>query len=363
MLKKLKIFLYHQFLTYKYVVGKAKHYHYGQRKSKLMILRELLAWQWKEHDFNTMYYAMGLNLAGSRQKDYIGRKDFLMLKDKVEQKLKSRAGSQIYNYDVVTKDKFIANSLFTANNIPCIENTAIFSNATLLFRDGKHTGIEGFKLFNEVFFIKNTVLEAGDGVLVCKLVGDNIEVNGTLQSFDSLTDLLGQNVWVVQHRVSSSKEIKNINSTALNTTRIVTVLNGNNPEYLCGFQSFATGGATTDSWSKGSVYVGIDIEKECLKSDGYCNLDDTEKSLVQSHPDSGIVFAGYKLPGLRDAVKLCLNTHRLLYFNFAVGWDVAITDHGPLIIEANEKPGMNVVQCTDEGIRQKINHLARKLLD
>jgi hypothetical protein len=45
-------------------------------------------------------------------------------------------------------------------------------------------------------------------------------------------------------------------------------------------------------------------------------------------------------------------------FNFVIGWDVAITDEGPMIVEANEKPGMNVVQCLDGGLRRRIEALA-----
>jgi len=41
---------------------------------------------------------------------------------------------------------------------------------------------------------------------------------------------------------------------------------------------------------------------------------------------------------------------------------VAITDSGPLIIEANEKPGMNVAQALNGGLRQKIVERADKIL-
>ena len=362
MFQKLKGLAYHLLLTYRYVSGKAKIYHQGTAKSRFGILRELLAWQVREHDFNSMYYAMGLNLAGSRQENYIGRKEFLKLKTKVEQKLKSRAGCQKLDYDVVTKDKFIANSLFFANNLPSILNVALYCNSKLIFRDGQQTDIYGFRKFKEGFIIKNTVLEAGDGVLVCRLAEDKIVVNGNQLTFESFTDLLNYQVWVVQLLYVSARELRKINATALNTTRIVTILNGTEPEYLSGFQAFATNGATTDSWSKGSVYVGIDIENECLKGSGYCNLSDKEKGLITQHPDSGVVFDGYKIPGLREAAELCLKAHRLLYFNFAIGWDIAITDDGSVIVEANEKPGMNVAQCTDEGARKRIQQLAAKYL-
>lgn len=354
MLLKLKGFLYQLLLTYKYSVGKAKVYHEGQGKSRFRILLDLLLWQTRELDFNTMYYAYGLNLFGSRQKKYIGRREFLQLKNKTEEKRKVQAGCKDFNYDVITKDKFIANSIFIANNIPCVENIAIYCNSILIYRGGEQSGIDGFLKFDKGFILKNIVLEGGDGVLVCNVIDDKIETSGVTYNLSSFANLLGKHVWVVQNKYESSKEIKRINSTALNTTRIVTIMNNNKPEYLCGFQAFATGGATTDSWSKGSVYVGIDVEMETLNANGYFNLSDKLNSLSTEHPDSGIVFESYKIPGLKDAVELCIKAHSILYFNFAIGWDIAITEIGPLIVEANERPGMNVVQCMYGGLKNKI---------
>ena len=354
MFQKLKEFAYNLLLVYKFVGGKAKIYHKGYSKSKFNIFCELLSWYIKECDFNHMYYAFGLNLAGSSQKEIIGRKEFMRLKNKAEKRLKALAGCELFDYDVVTKDKFIANSIFTANNIPCIENSALYCNSTLIFRDGRQTGINGFKQFTEGFILKNTVIESGDGVFVCSLIDDKIEANGKIYTFDLFKSMLGSQVWVVQQRLESSIEIRKINHTALNTTRIVTIMNNNKPEYLCGFQAFATAGATTDSWNKGSVYVGIDITRECLKADGYCNLSDKTNGVITRHPDSGIEFGEYKIPGLFDAVELCLKAHKIMYFNFAIGWDVAITDNGPVIVEANEKPGMNVAQCIDGGLKNII---------
>ena len=37
-----------------------------------------------------------------------------------------------------------------------------------------------------------------------------------------------------------------------------------------------------------------------------------------------------------------------------VGWDVAITDEGPLIIEGNRRPGMDIVQVASRRGRMDI---------
>ncbi|MBN1186919.1 MAG: hypothetical protein JXB49_31875, partial [Bacteroidales bacterium] len=175
---------------------------------------------------------------------------------------------------------------------------------------------------------------------------------------------LGDKIWVVQRQYYSHATIRKINSTALNTTRIFTILNDNEPVFLGGYQGFATNNSLTDSWSHGSLYVGINAEKECLSGSGLTSTSDKRQGLLPSHPDSEIIFEGYPVPYLDEAIDLCIRAHRLLYFNFVVGWDVAITDEGPVIVEANENPGISVLQSLNGGIRsivqEKYDQILRK---
>lgn len=358
----IKNLLYNQYLTFRYTLGKTKQYHPGKKKSGLRILCDLITWQFRQHEFNKMYYATGLHLAGSKQKEYIGRKSFLRIKNKFEKKLRQKAGCEDLNYDVITKDKFYANSVFTANGLPCIENLALISSSVLIYPDGRIENLNTILNFTFHFFIKNVTLEAGEGVLFCQIVNNDILVNGVLKTISDIYKILSNKKWILQKKYLSHKNLAVINSSALNSTRIFTILNEGEPEFLCVYQGFATGNATSDSWQHGSVYVGIDLEHGTLKKFGMTSVSDKRNGLLEEHPDSGIRFKDYKIPFLQEAVELCTRAHRLLYFNFIIGWDVAITDSGPLIIEANEKPGMNVAQALNGGLRQKIMECADKIL-
>jgi hypothetical protein len=339
---------------FKYVFGNVKRYETGEEKSELRKLKDLFKWQFREMDFNRMYYAYGLNIKGRGVNDFIGRREFLKIKNRNEKELKKRAGCENLEYDVITKDKFIFNCFLKANNISCAEVFGILKNNVFINADGSKFGVEEFLKLYEDFVLKNITLEASEGVFVCKTDAIGIEMNGERKSFDSFKEKSSDKIWLVQKIYTSHHKLREINSSALNTTRIVTILRNSEPEYLTGFQAFATGNAKTDSWDKGSVYAGIDAENECLKKYGYFNPEDRSSSISDRHPDSGIIFADFKIPYLKDAVNLCIRAHKLLYFNYVIGWDVAITDEGPIIIEANEKPGMNVVQCLDGGLRSKL---------
>ena len=72
-----------------------------------------------------MYFAWGLNEKDKLLSDYISRKEFLKIKSKAESYLLYLNKISSLSYDVVTKDKFIANSFLSANNIPCIPHYGV----------------------------------------------------------------------------------------------------------------------------------------------------------------------------------------------------------------------------------------------
>lgn len=357
-----KKLLFNQYLTWKYAAGRTKKYWNGKEKSKAEIVKDLIEWQFRESEFNWLYYAMGLNITGSKQNNFIGRKTFLRIKNKVEKKLRADANVSCLNYDVITKDKFYLTSILSQNSIPCIKNIAVIVRGKLVTSNNTELPLNELINIDKEFVLKNITLESSEGVLTCEVVNSKVKTVDSLLNIDELKKKLGQSIWVVQKKHYSHAAIQKINNSALNTTRIVTILSSNSPEYLTGFQGIATNNAVTDSWSNGAVYVGIIPEKDSLKSEAFTSPSDHREGVLKYHPDSKVEFKGYNIPYLSEAVKLCIKAHKLLYFNFIIGWDVAITNDGPFILEANEKPGMNVVQCIDGGLREKILIYSKNIL-
>ena len=353
-LQKIRKIIYNQVLTYRYLTGRVKNYQQGEQKAKIKVFGDLISWQFKEKDFNRMYTAFGLNVKGTDQKAYIGKNEIGKLKEKVESNLREQAGYAELDYDVVVKDKFILSSYLQANGFPVLRTKALIKDSKVIHPFGVREDLSLLLEFRDEFVLKNTALEASEGVFICKSEENKVRFNDDLLSLVELSKKLKRGIWIVQDRIKSHQDIQKISSSALNTTRIVTVLDGQRPVYLTGFQAFSVKNAPTDSWDKGSLYVGIDTNKGCLKEYGYSNLSDTQIGMLREHPGSKVRFAGYSIPFLNEAVQLCLNAHKLLYFHFLLGWDVAITDEGPLIVEANENPCMNAVQCVDGGLRKKI---------
>ena len=340
-----------------------KRYVGGDEKKAFRKIAELLRLKFRDRSLLPYYYAFGMNLKDSNANDFIGRNEFFKLKNRMERKLMKRAGCQKMNYAVATKDKYYASAIMSANNIPCVENLALLSNSKIIWKDGRMIELEGgFPILPFPIIIKNTILEYNEGFYSCELAEQKYLLNRKPVEFKEILEIFKKGNWVIQEVVKSHREIRAVNDTALNTTRILTLFDGREPVYLAGYQTFATGKEITDSWGKGAVYVGIDLESNCLKKYGYFHPNMGPLSRVEAHPDSHVLFAGHKISELSDAVETCLKAHRLFYFQSVIGWDVALTDHGPLILEANEKPGINAVQCLEGGLRKRIHEFADRII-
>src|SRR5699024_12718885 len=57
---------------------------------------------------------------------------------------------------------------------------------------------------------------------------------------------------------------------------------------------------------------------------------------VESHPNTFEKFQDFKIPFYNESCELAINLHESLYGIHSIGWDIAITPDGPLIIKGND---------------------------
>lgn len=64
-------------------------------------------------------------------------------------------------------------------------------------------------------------------------------------------------------------------------------------------------------------------------------------NVVERHPDIGATIPGAEIPFWPEALALAQRAHRTAFDRFVfLGWDVALTADGPVLIEANAGPGV-----------------------
>lgn len=62
------------------------------------------------------------------------------------------------------------------------------------------------------------------------------------------------------------------------------------------------------------------------------------------HPDSGILFKSIQVPFLQQAIELVKSAARSIPAIRWIGWDLAITPQGAVLIEGNGAPGFAALQ-------------------
>ncbi|MEC3966141.1 sugar-transfer associated ATP-grasp domain-containing protein [Flagellimonas halotolerans] len=190
---------------------------------------------------------------------------------------------------------------------------AFFSN---IFKDAKASEI----------ILKSTNTKGGAGIFILakKSFREQIQEVGHL----ILSGTYVHQEWLEQHQ-----EINKIYPHSINTIRLDIAIDHKGKEHLLGsVMRFGQGGNKIDNRSKGGFFVSID-QNGCLMRKGYPQRVYGSKELV-NHPDTGFEFNGFKVPYYEEAKALALHMSQLIP-NRVVGWDIAITPDGPMVVEGN----------------------------
>lgn len=98
-----------------------------------------------------------------------------------------------------------------------------------------------------------------------------------------------------------------------------------------------------DNWTKGGLSANVDLETGVLSAAAQMP-EGTELQWFTEHPDSGAQIKGHQVPFWEETKELVLEASSRLAFMEYIGWDIIITESGPVILEANINSGMNVLQ-------------------
>jgi hypothetical protein len=157
---------------------------------------------------------------------------------------------------------------------------------------------------------------------------------------------------IVQPRIATHPSLIYLALNALPTVRIVTMLDeAGEPEVVSATARFASvPGALVDNMKAGGLLAAVDLESGALglACKGYGGGDH------EVHPVTGAVIKDRLLPGWDAAKALAVEAHRTGFPEYVViGWDIALTPDGALLIEGNGKPGVLMPQrAARQGLAQ-----------
>ena len=152
--------------------------------------------------------------------------------------------------------------------------------------------------------------------------------------------------------------MSNLCSSSVNTLRIMTFANNNKSEILYAALRVGNGVNEVDNFHKGGMGIAVDTKTGRLKKDAV----DKDLKRFKKHPVTNVYFNNYELPYWKETKNLVLKAALVNQNIKVVGWDVAITKNGPVLVEGNRRPGFDIVQVvSDRGRKDIINHVLNNL--
>lgn len=187
----------------------------------------------------------------------------------------------------------------------------------------------------------------GRDVIFCKAVSsfggqgiERVEVS-SIEDINKLYESCkkrGQ--YIIEEAVVQHSMMSRLNPSSINTLRIVTICKDNKVHHMYTLIRIGKGNSCVDNISSGGMYAPVDDSGTIFKP-AFC---DKTGMLYEAHPDTGTKIIGFKIPFYDEALEMCRQAALSIPQMGYVGWDVAITENGPVFIEGNEMPGYDMCQ-------------------
>ena len=286
---------------------------------------------------NGLYFMNGFDVKGFRRSDdYVPILLFNRKRDTLN-------GYPENNSIAILRDKLYFGIIAKSFGFKTPENIGILSNGDVLTLGTNQTlGFQSFLLRNEdvKFFLKIINGQQAEGIFSFIYKMGELYVDGKLENVNSFLSLLGKDRYLIQESVLQHNEMNKIYPHSVNTTRIVTVNIKGEVKLFYSFLRLGAHGAVVDNMSRGGLRVDIINDTGQLNSFGICKPGTGTTSEV--HPDTNILFSEFIIPYYKEAVHQVMRFHKLLPQVHSIGWDVAITENGPSILEGNDNWGFSL---------------------
>lgn len=259
-------------------------------------------------------------------------------------------------FDILARDKALFHHLASSLSIPVPETLATIGAA-----GRPHVGqcfderseVEAFLSEQEDIFLKPADGHFGEGALsLGRRSQQSLEwqvlPTGSTITMDSLISHMQSNGslrrFLVQRRLKPHPVLAEIVPDVCPTIRLVTLFHKGRAEFLGAALRLGNGTSPTDNLTGGGLAVKIDYESGCL-GDSYI-IQNGLPVRLQKHPFTSRQIHDVRLPNWSDIMALSIQSAEKLSFIPLIGWDIGVTDKGPIVVEINTHPGLRTIQLT-----------------
>lgn len=294
---------------------------------KLPQIRRELYWlcsndkrgSWSTDNTIEDYFNMGIDRAGQDVHQYIFRSELDALRNH-KQPISSN----------VLRDKWLTNEH--------LRQQGVATSRLILFKSpfmSDEKAISILKSSGESFFFAKKVDGSlGEGAFSFRAQNDAYILNdGSILSDTELINKL--NNYIVESYIELHDDLKRLYPHGVSTLRIVTVCEQGKIRIILATLLIGAGGLSVSNFHQGGLRIQVDIKSGMLHEKGL--RVKAQRGWYTEHPDTGIPFKNFRIPHWDDVVALVVQAHQSFPSIHSVGWDVAISKSGPLIIEGNQR--------------------------
>ncbi|MBQ3094748.1 MAG: carboxylate--amine ligase [Clostridia bacterium] len=195
----------------------------------------------------------------------------------------------------------------------------------LVLPDSTIEDVEKFVEGKDRIFCKMRALECGIGCERLNVADfENIEA---LWAY-----LQEKGFYTIEDVIVCHPDVRKLYDNAVNSMRIITMLDKDqNAHCLYVVQKIGLNGSIIDN---NCMFSRVDIETGRIMYPAHSG-DTTKGIIYEEHPNTHVKIQGYQLPFVKEAVEMCLKAAKVIPQVRYMGWDVAVTENGPVIIEGN----------------------------
>jgi hypothetical protein len=206
------------------------------------------------------------------------------------------------------------------------------------------------KLKNKSIYIKKSTASSGGKNIFKINSGDlPLEENKRKEIFN---EIVGSS-YIFQETILQHSKLDKINPSCINSVRIDTFLKKEGKaEVISAFLRFGVSNTWVDNTSSGGSQISIDLESGRLDKYGYATISDGKGRICEAHPDTKFVFEGFTIPFFTESLDLVRKAAECIPGLRLIGWDVGITENGPVLIEGNHDYDMTGTDLALYGCRK-----------
>lgn len=199
---------------------------------------------------------------------------------------------------------------------------------------------------NKVIIVKPIDGEGGKGIEKYEYINDE-------ESKIVYSSLLFKKQLLVEQCIKQHPDMNKLYNKSVNTLRMFTFYKDGQAYFLQAILKVGNGGVV-DNFSSGGMYTYVDDEGTV-----YAEAIDQMDNKYYKHPISNETIVGFKVPMFKEAVSMVKEAAKVVPEMGYIGWDVAISEDGPVLVEGNCYPGVFQVKPSlvekKEGIIPKYN--------